>query len=158
VLGGTLTEGVTPADGDCSLGDSLGPPAGGVTMTPSPQVRSRYVAVTGEPATSTDPVDTVRAAGSTAYHALPVFPTSPLGRRTVSDSGRNAPLVLAVSTSSRPATTPTVPCAAWYRPVSLQSRPTVVCEPPQSTATEPPEKVSRPVDPAGTSIDEPSPT
>lgn len=159
VVGGTLAD-VTSVGGSDD-GDSLGPAAGGVTTTPSPQLSSPGVATTGTPATRADPVDpadTVTALGSTEYHTLPVFVTSPPARRTTSDSGRNAPLVLAVSTSSRPASTPSVPCGACRRPVSVQSRPTFVREPAQSTATDPPEKVSRPVDPGGTSIHEPSPT
>jgi hypothetical protein len=161
VVGGTLTDGVAPVGGEdegSSLGDSLGPADGGVTTTPSPQVRSRDVAPTGAPPTATDPVDTVTAPGSTAYHASPVFLTSPFGRRTTSESGRYAPLVLVVSASRRPVSTPRVPCGARCRPVAVQSTPTFVREPAQSTTVDPPENVSRPADLGGTSIQEPAPT
>jgi hypothetical protein len=158
-VGETLsgTDGVGRSEGS-SLGASLGPAAGGSTTTPSPQVRSALVGAAMEPATVTVPVDTVTAPGSTAYQALPEFRTSPAGRSRVSDSGRNAPLVLVVSASSRPVSMARVPCGSRCRPTSVQSRPTFVRESAQSTVAEPPEKVSRPVDPAGTWIQEPSPT
>jgi hypothetical protein len=161
IVGGTLAVvGATLGVGVASVGgsDEGCPAAGGWTATPSPQVRSPGVSATGTPATVAEPVDTVTVPGSAAYQVRPVFLTSPLGRRTTSDSGRNAPLVLAVSTSSRPSSRPTVPCSAYWRPPSIRSGPTVVREPPHSTATDPPEKVSCPVAPGGTSIFEPSPT
>ena len=93
VVAGTLsdTDGVTSvgtSDDGSSLGSSLGSADGGVTTTPSPQVRAAPLAGVGAPATVTEPVERVTALGSTAYQDWPALRTSPSVRCTTRESGR----------------------------------------------------------------------